>query len=124
MEHRSTPILLIDNDPQFTYLICRYAERSGHGFACSDSATALSAATSLQPAVIVIGAPAPASWALLRALRAERRTRGIPLVLCSVLIDQERAWREGAVACLARPVMYDDFLAALVSVGLPAPADT
>jgi heat shock protein HslJ len=29
--------------------------------------------------VIVIGAPTPDSWALLRALRAEERTRAIPL---------------------------------------------
>jgi CheY-like chemotaxis protein len=118
MEHSSSPVLLIDSDPAFGYLIRRYAERSGHVFARSDAAAALSAATLLQPAVILIGAPAPASWALLRALRAEGRTRAIPLVLCSALIDQERAWREGAIACLAKPVMYDDFLAALALVGV------
>jgi CheY-like chemotaxis protein len=121
MEHHSSPILLIDSDPAFGYLIRRYTERSGHGFARSDGAAALGAAASLQPAVIVIGAPAPASWALLRALRAEERTRAIPLVLCSALVDQERAWREGAIACLAKPVMYDDFLAALASAGVPVP---
>lgn len=120
MEHHAAPVLLIDSDPAFGYLIRRYAERSGHGFARSDGAAALSTAISLQPAVIVIGAPAPASWALLRALRADGQTRTIPLVLCSALVDQERAWREGAVACLAKPVMYDDFLAALASAGVPA----
>ena len=122
MEHHAALVLLIDSDPAFGYLIRRYAERSGHAFARSDGATALSTATSLGPAVIVIGVPAPASWALLRALRAEGRTRAIPLVLCSALVDQERAWHEGASACLAKPVMYDDFLAALVSAGVCPPA--
>lgn len=122
MEHYAALVLLIDSDSAFGYLIRRYTERSGHGFVCSDGATALSTATSLQPAVIVIGVPAPASWSLLRALRADGRTRTIPLVLCSALVDQERAWDEGAVACLAKPVMYNDFLAALVSAGLPVPA--
>jgi len=122
MEHHSAPILLIDSDPAFGYLIGRYAERSGHSFVRSDDATALGTATLLQPAVIVIGTPVPNNWILLRQLRADGRTRAIPLVICSALVDQERAWREGALVCLAKPVMYDDFLAALASAGLPVPA--
>lgn len=124
MEHHFAPVLLIDSDPAFSYLIGRYVERSGHTFAHSNGANALSAVMSLQPAVIVIGAPAPASWDLLRQLRTDGRTRAIPLVLCSALVDQERAWREGAIVCLAKPVMYDDFLAALASVGVPVPAES
>lgn len=122
MEDRSARVLLIDSDPEFAYLIGRYAERSGHRFTRSEGAAALGAAAALRPTVIVIGGTDAAGWTLLRSLRADQRTRHIPLVLCLALADQERAWREGASACLSKPVMYDDFLAALASAGVALPA--
>jgi CheY-like chemotaxis protein len=46
-------------------------------------------------------------------------TQTIPVLVCSALRDEERIWEEGADFCLAKPVMYADFLAILASVGLP-----
>jgi len=123
MEYPAAPVLLIDRDLAFVYLIGRYAERSGHRFMRSDGAMAFSAATTFQPALIIIGMRAPASWALLRQLRIDERTRAIPMVLCSAFVDQERAWQEGAIVCLPKPVMYSDFLAALSMAGIPVPAE-
>ena len=123
MEYPAALVLLIDRNLAFGYLIGRYSERSGLRFVRSDGATAFSAATAFQPAVMVITMRTPASWTLLHQLRTDGRTRAIPLVLCSALVDHERAWHEGASIWLRKPVMYSDFLVALASAGLSVPAE-
>jgi CheY-like chemotaxis protein len=124
MEYPAAPVLLIDRDLAFGYLIARYVERSGHRFVRSDGATAFRAATLFRPALIIIGMRTPTSRVLLRQLRTDGRTHAIPLVLCSAFVNQERAWHEGVIVCLPKPVMYSDFLAALAAAGIPVPAES
>lgn len=114
-------ILLIDDDPGFAYLVQRYAQTSGVRFVgAAELDDALTLARSLQPVLILIDLTLPPidGWQIVQALRAEQSTRAIPLAICSSVLDQARAWEEGADYCLPKPVMYSDFLAVLTRAGV------
>ena len=117
----SPVIMLIEDDAGFTYLVQRYARRSG----CQMVSTrlgidALAFAQQTQPAVIVLDVafPGTASWDMLKALKADRATRDIPVVMCSGLEQEARGLEAGAEVCLSKPVMYYDFLTALADAGV------
>lgn len=114
-------ILLIDDDPSFTYLIQRYAHTSGCRLISTSAAnSALGLAQREHPALIVVDllvAPVD-GWRVVQQLKADQQTQAIPLAVCSTLLDHERAWDEGADYCLPKPVMYDDFLAMLAKTGV------
>jgi len=81
---------------------------------------ALAFAQQTQPAVIVLDVafPGTASWDMLKALKADRATRDIPVVMCSGLEQEARGLEAGAEVCLSKPVMYYDFLTALADAGV------
>jgi CheY-like chemotaxis protein len=112
--------MLIEDDPGFTYLVQRYARRSGcHMVSTRLGEEALTLAQQAQPAVIVLDVdfPGTASWEMLTALKADRATRDIPVVMCSILEQEARGLEAGAEVCLSKPVMYYDFLTALADAG-------
>jgi len=84
---------------------------------------ALTLAQQAQPAVIVLDVdfPGTASWDMLKALKTDRTTRDIPVVMCSVLEQEARGLEAGAEVCLSKPVMYYDFLTALADAGVNLP---
>jgi DNA-binding response OmpR family regulator len=109
-------ILVIDEDPQFTYLIERYA--LGCGCRCiraEDADRTLLLAQLERPALIVldVATHAASGRQLVQRLKAERATHDIPIVICSAVVDGVRIWEEGADYFLGKPVMYDDFVATL-----------
>ena len=112
-------ILLIDEDPSFVYLIKRYGQRC----ACTVlSAPTLAAARPLiddaQPALLAVHVtpPALAGLGVLLALKADAATRQIPVLACGAITDAAGASEAGADYWLSKPVMYDDFHAALVAL--------
>jgi DNA-binding response OmpR family regulator len=114
-------ILVIDEDPHFTYLIQRYA--LGCGCRCisaQDADGALLLARQERPALIVldIATHAASGRQLVQRLKAEQATHDIPIVICSAVVDGIRIWEEGADYFLGKPVMYDDFVATLTKAGI------
>lgn len=114
-------ILLIDDDPGFTYLIQRYATTSGCRLLnTSTAASAVDLAQREQPALIILDlllAPFD-NWQVVQQLKADQQTQAIPLAICSTLLERDSIWDEGADYCLPKPVMYSDFLALLVQTGV------
>ena len=55
-------------------------------------------------------------WQLLRQLKENPKTRGIPVVLCSIVEGREHGLEEGAAAYLRKPVTREDLLSTLQSV--------
>jgi DNA-binding response OmpR family regulator len=114
-------ILVIDQDPQFTYLIRRYALSCGcrcisaHN---ADAALLLAQQDRLALIVLDIAPQSARSGQLVQRLKAERTTRDIPLVICSAIADGVHLWEEGADYFLGKPVMYDDFVAMLTKAGI------
>jgi DNA-binding response OmpR family regulator len=114
-------ILVIDEDPQFTYLIQRYA--LGCHCRCisaQDADGALVLVRQERPSLIVldIASDAVSSRQLVQRLKAEQATHDIPIVICSAIVDGVRIWEEGADYFLGKPVMYDDFVAMLTKAGV------
>ncbi|NJO85167.1 MAG: response regulator [Blastochloris sp.] len=114
-------VLLIDDDPQFRYLLQRYTQSSNLRFnAAGFDSRAGEAIISDPPALILLNLTSSALHRLtaIHALQAQLSRRDIPLILCSTF-EQNETFREFAVDhWLWKPVMYDDFRAALAQVGL------
>ncbi len=58
-------------------------------------------------------------WAVLKALKAEQETRGIPVIIVSIVDERARGAAMGAAAYLVKPVGREDLLTALMAVGAP-----
>jgi CheY-like chemotaxis protein len=52
-------------------------------------------------------------WTILGALKTDPYTRHIPVIVCSVLDEQERAKQLGASGYLLKPILEEDLVAAL-----------
>ncbi|NLG96927.1 MAG: response regulator [Chloroflexi bacterium] len=121
-------ILLVDTDPEFTYLIERYCLTISWQVAQAASVEqALEQIKRKKPAMIMINLllPPDGGWAALRELRNSGEIEGIPVTVYSSIPDEEQAWVEGVDFCLWKPVMLEEFIAALEAADLlpPAPAD-
>ena len=117
----TSTIMIIGNDTDFCYLMQRYVRQSGHRMIVSgtnEEATAV--AQRERPAAVVLEADVPkaAGWNVLQALKADATTRDIPVLICSWLDEEERSLARGATGHLRKPVLYEDFLAALRCAGV------
>lgn len=112
-------ILLVEDDPQFVYLMQRYAVSSGCQLVHADPpGSTLQIAHREHPDLILFDMvqSASESSAVLVALRADEATRSIPLYLCSASEAVLHQWKQQADGCLLKPVMYEDFMAVLAQV--------
>jgi CheY-like chemotaxis protein len=116
-------LLLIANHPQFIYLIKRYGQQSGCRVLNVGSIEAAIAPLRDRPAMVLLHLMAwpHDGWPTLRRLKQSGASDGIPITIISALADEERARAEGAAYWLWQPVMYTDFLAALVATGTLPP---
>lgn len=109
-------VMLVEDDPQFVYLIQRYARTSGCQMIHVDSAPqAMTLAQQERPDLILldIGVSGTDGWQILQALKTDPITRKIRVFVCSASEVAMQGWEEHADGCLLKPVMYEDFLAAL-----------
>jgi DNA-binding response OmpR family regulator len=117
-------ILVLDDDPEFSYLIRRYTLRCGcRSIAAPDAEATIILVRQEQPALIVleIAAHATSGRSIVQRLKAETTTHGIPIAICSAVGDGVRIWEEEADYFLGKPVMYDDFVAILRKAGVALP---
>jgi DNA-binding response OmpR family regulator len=121
MTYQTGLILLIDNDPEFAYLIERYCRAINWYVmrACS-AEEALAQVQKVKPNMIMLNLLLPpySGWEVLRALKQNSGVQGIPVTVYSSIPDEERAWGEGADFCLWKPVMLEEFIAALEAANL------
>ncbi len=106
--------LLVEDSPTATAQLTRYMREVGvdvlpqtHG------SGAVAQAIKIQPDVIILDILLPdvSGWDILQALKAEERTKDIPVMVVSVIDERERAMAAGATACLLKPIkrgeLYD-----------------
>ena len=120
----SPRIILIEDDPGFTYLVHRYVQRSGcRIITTKPDEAALALIQRTQPAVIVLdmASHSQTSLEMLSALKNDLSTSEIPVVVCSELEQEARSLEIGAEVYLSKPVMYYDFLTALADTGVLSP---
>ena len=110
-------ILLVDDDPDITNLITRWLERDGYRVRSSVNGHAAIAALSADPlpdlVLLDILLPKTSGLNVLRRLRAEERTRDLPVVMMTALAsesDVKRGSLLGADDYIVKPLAERDFL--------------
>jgi len=114
-------IMVVGDDASFCYLMRRYALKSAHPIVFAYlGEDALALAQRENPAAIVleVGSPGTMGWSVLRMLRSHQATCHIPVVLCSWLDQEDNSMAEDADVYLRKPILYEDFLAALAAIGI------
>jgi DNA-binding response OmpR family regulator len=104
-------IILIGGNETLAYLIGRFAERSGTELTLLPTAPTAEEACRLRPAVILFASIERLEAA--QSLISELANCEIPVLVCSSVADETRAREMGADHCLAQPLTYDGFLAAM-----------
>lgn len=115
-EKKEKTILAIDDDPQVISLYERYLRPQGYEIIpLTDPAQAVPRAAELQPFAITLDIMMPGidGWQVLQSLKAEAATRDIPVIICSILEEQERGFSLGAADYLVKPILEDDLVQAL-----------
>jgi signal transduction histidine kinase/ActR/RegA family two-component response regulator len=86
-----------------------------------DGQSGLAAVRRTRPDAVVLDIRLPGidGWAVLKALKADPETSGIPVIVVSIVDEQARGVELGASAYLVKPVRREDLLSALAACGVP-----
>jgi CheY-like chemotaxis protein len=120
MEAVIPKLMVVENDPYFIYLLRLYAEQSGFTVVSTNSGlSALALAEQERPCVIVLESELPEinGWEILRRLRDCPLTHKIPVVMCLWQDSKQECEISHSESFLHKPMAYEDFVAALKSVG-------
>jgi CheY-like chemotaxis protein len=110
------PVLGIDDNADTLQLLQRYTAGTRYRFiGTSDPEQALSLVETFSPQIIVLDVMMPQvdGWEVLGRLRQHPLTGHVPIVVCTILAQEELALSLGASALLHKPVTRQAFLAAL-----------
>jgi CheY-like chemotaxis protein len=110
------PVLVIDDNADVLQLLQRYASGTRYQvFGARDPAQATNLAGQLLPQIIVLDVMMPKvdGWEVLGRLQQHPVTGHIPIVVCTILAQEELALSLGASAFLRKPVSRQAFLEAL-----------
>jgi PAS domain S-box-containing protein len=111
--------LVVEDSATAAGQLARYLRELGAEVEVSAQGTATAArAIALQPNVIILDIllPGQSGWDVLQALKAEPRTRAIPVIVVSVVDEPARARELGAAAFLLKPISRTAFMEALLQV--------
>ncbi|HEX2697430.1 MAG TPA: response regulator, partial [Anaerolineales bacterium] len=109
-------ILAVDDDPQVIDLYERYLQPQGYKvIALTDPSRAKESARELHPFAITLDIMMPGydGWSVLSDLKADSQTRNIPVIICSIIEEQERGFSLGAADYLLKPILEEDLLGSL-----------
>jgi CheY-like chemotaxis protein len=109
-------VLGIDDNRDILQMMERYLSGTPYQFSgCDDPLQALSLAEALAPDIIVLDVMLPQldGWELVGRLREHPRTRAIPIVICTILPQEELAALLGAAAFVRKPLKREALLLAL-----------
>ena len=106
-------ILVIDDDPTIRELMERHLNRAGYKVVLADGGkSGIEMARKQNPDAIILDILMPEfdGWSVLRALKADPLTQGIPVVMASILDERNRGFSLGAADYLSKPVDRDSLL--------------
>jgi CheY-like chemotaxis protein len=123
------PVLVVEDNEGTLQLFQRYASGTRYRLlGVRSPADALAMVEKIAPQVIVLDVMMPRidGWEILGRLRSNRATSQVPVIICTIMAQEELALSLGAAGFLKKPVTRQDFLAALdrqaglgVQAGLP-----
>ncbi len=109
-------VLTIDDDSQVISLYERFLQPQGYKVvSLSDPAQAVERARQLKPFAITLDIMMPGKdgWAILSELKHDPATRDIPVIVCSILEEDEKGFSMGASDYLVKPILEEDLLKAM-----------
>jgi signal transduction histidine kinase/DNA-binding response OmpR family regulator len=113
-------VLAVDDDPQVIKLYQRSLESQGYQVVgVTDPTRAEQMAMERKPFAITLDIMMPGvdGWQVLAGLKQNEGTRDIPVVICSILEQQERGFRLGAADYVLKPILGDGLVNALDRLG-------
>jgi CheY-like chemotaxis protein len=114
-------VLIIEDDPESVCLWQRYADQSGFRTVSTGMGEeALRLAQRERPVLVVLDILLPDidGWEVLETLKANPATSDIPVLICSALEETHSGLAKEADGYLQKPVLYEDFLTALSTIGV------
>lgn len=109
-------VLSIDDDRQVIGLYERYLQNHGYQVVpLTDPTQAVQKAKELRPFAITLDVMMPGrdGWQVLEALKADPETAQIPVIMCTILEDQEKGFSLGATDYLMKPILEEDLVRAV-----------
>jgi signal transduction histidine kinase/DNA-binding response OmpR family regulator/HAMP domain-containing protein len=100
-------VLVIDDDPTVHDLLRRFLSKEGlRMMAVTGGEEGLRLARTMRPAVIILDVLMPGmdGWAVLTALKADPALADIPVIMQTIVDDQQMGYALGAVDYLTKPV--------------------
>ncbi len=113
-------ILAIDDELGMINLYRRYLAHSGYEVIAANPEEAEELAIAYQPRVILldVNMPQRSGWDVLEHLKDRDETFEIPVIICSIEEDKERAFRLGAAEYLVKTIDEETLVAAVRRVEL------
>ncbi len=112
-------ILVVDDDPNIRELLRQELNGAGYRVVqAADGVEALAQARATKPDLIVLDVmmPGVSGFDVTSALKADERTADIPILILSIVEDQERGLRLGADGYLTKPVDSGHLLGAIADL--------
>ncbi len=104
-------VLCIDDDPQVISLYQRYLQPNGYTVvALTEPHRAIEVARAVKPFAITLDIMMPGKdgWDVITELRNQPDTAAIPVIICSILEEEEKGFSLGAADYLVKPILPDD----------------
>lgn len=114
--HEHNVILSIDDDLQVIALYERFLQSSGYNvIAETHPENAVQRAIELKPLAITLDIVMPNKdgWQVMRDLKQNKNTRNIPILICSILEEEEKGFSFGASEYLMKPFVQEDLINAI-----------
>jgi len=112
-------VLVVDDNLDTLELFRRYLAGTGYPFVGThDPEQALALAEELLPRAVILDLMLPGvdGWEILGRLREHPQTRSVPVIVCSILAQEQLALTLGASAFVRKPVRRSPLLATLERV--------
>ena len=109
-------ILCIDDDAQIISLYERYLKPQGYQVvALNNPANAKDTIKRLKPYAVTLDIMMPGmdGWQVLSDIKSDPETREVPIIVCSIVEEEEKGFSLGAADYLVKPILQDDLLVAL-----------
>lgn len=116
------PVLVIDDNVDTLQLLQRYASGTRYRLiGVPDPRQAIAVAERVSPRIIVLDVMMPRvdGWEILGRLREHPATEGVPVVVCTIMAQEDLALSLGASAFVRKPVTRRALLSALDQLAAP-----
>jgi len=109
-------VLCVDDDEGVIVLFRRYLSKRGyHIVGLTDSTSVVERVKQLNPFAITLDVMMPGKdgWQVIQELRADPNTSNIPVVMCTIVCEEEYGLSLGASDYLIKPILEEELVAAL-----------